>query len=182
MPEPGAQDRHDRHLVAQAQALRRFQRRLDLDLLDGQLPRHLDGHDRGRLEHGLAEVAVRCLAVAHHREAVGQHGMLDDCQACGHGRDASFANTSGQPASRRRLASNVLALGRTIGSGRYARAGMAHVNVELKARDPDPEATAARCLTLGADDRGVLEQTDTYFHRPARTAQAPEPITATAAS
>ncbi len=40
---------------------------------------------------------------------------------------------------------------------------MAHVNVELKARDPDPETTAARCLSLGARDRGVLEQRDTYF-------------------
>jgi homotetrameric cytidine deaminase len=40
---------------------------------------------------------------------------------------------------------------------------MAHVNVELKARDADPEATAARCLALGAEDRGVLQQRDTYF-------------------
>ena len=30
---------------------------------------------------------------------------------------------------------------------------MASVNVEIKARDPDPEATAARCLALGV---GVL--------------------------
>jgi adenylate cyclase class 2 len=36
-------------------------------------------------------------------------------------------------------------------------------NVELKARDPDPEATLAACLALGAEDRGVLEQRDTYF-------------------
>lgn len=40
---------------------------------------------------------------------------------------------------------------------------MARVNVELKARDPDPDATAARCLALGARDRGVLVQRDTYF-------------------
>jgi homotetrameric cytidine deaminase len=40
---------------------------------------------------------------------------------------------------------------------------MASVNVEIKARDPDPEATAARCLALGASDEGVLEQRDTYF-------------------
>jgi homotetrameric cytidine deaminase len=40
---------------------------------------------------------------------------------------------------------------------------MASVNVELKARDPDPEATAARCVALGAIDHGVLEQRDTYF-------------------
>ena len=40
---------------------------------------------------------------------------------------------------------------------------MARVNVELKARDVDPEATAARCIALGADDRGELVQRDTYF-------------------
>jgi homotetrameric cytidine deaminase len=38
-----------------------------------------------------------------------------------------------------------------------------NVNVELKAVDPDPEATVARCLALGATDRGELHQTDTYF-------------------
>jgi homotetrameric cytidine deaminase len=37
------------------------------------------------------------------------------------------------------------------------------VNVELKARDGDPDATAARCLALGAEDRGVRHQRDTYF-------------------
>jgi homotetrameric cytidine deaminase len=40
---------------------------------------------------------------------------------------------------------------------------MVSVNVEIKARDPDPEATAARCRALGASDEGVLEQRDTYF-------------------
>jgi homotetrameric cytidine deaminase len=40
---------------------------------------------------------------------------------------------------------------------------MAQVNVELKARDPDPEATYARCLALGAVEAGVLTQVDTYF-------------------
>ncbi|MBV9417399.1 MAG: cytidine deaminase [Solirubrobacterales bacterium] len=40
---------------------------------------------------------------------------------------------------------------------------MARVNVELKARDPDPEATAARCTALGALSGGELHQTDTYF-------------------
>jgi homotetrameric cytidine deaminase len=42
---------------------------------------------------------------------------------------------------------------------------MARVNVELKARDADPAATAARCLALGAEDHGVLSQRDTYFAR-----------------
>jgi homotetrameric cytidine deaminase len=41
--------------------------------------------------------------------------------------------------------------------------GMGQVNVELKARDRDPEATLARCLALGAVDQGILEQRDTYF-------------------
>jgi homotetrameric cytidine deaminase len=40
---------------------------------------------------------------------------------------------------------------------------MASVNVELKARDPNPEVTTARCLNLGAVDQGELRQTDTYF-------------------
>jgi homotetrameric cytidine deaminase len=40
---------------------------------------------------------------------------------------------------------------------------MASVNVELKARDRDPEATAARCVALGASDEGILTQRDTYF-------------------
>jgi homotetrameric cytidine deaminase len=40
---------------------------------------------------------------------------------------------------------------------------MPSVNVELKARDADPEGTAARCRSLGAAEHGVLEQRDTYF-------------------
>lgn len=40
---------------------------------------------------------------------------------------------------------------------------MARVNVELKARDGDPQRTLARCLALGAQDRGILNQRDTYF-------------------
>ncbi len=40
---------------------------------------------------------------------------------------------------------------------------MASVNVELKARDPNPEVTAARCLNLGAVSVGTLTQRDVYF-------------------
>jgi homotetrameric cytidine deaminase len=40
---------------------------------------------------------------------------------------------------------------------------MVSVNVEIKARDADPGATAARCEALGAIDHGVLAQRDTYF-------------------
>jgi homotetrameric cytidine deaminase len=36
-------------------------------------------------------------------------------------------------------------------------------NVELKALDPDPERSLAICRELGAEDRGVLVQRDTYF-------------------
>jgi adenylate cyclase class 2 len=39
-------------------------------------------------------------------------------------------------------------------------------NVELKATDPDPDRSLAVCLELGADDRGVLVQRDTYFRVP----------------
>jgi homotetrameric cytidine deaminase len=38
-----------------------------------------------------------------------------------------------------------------------------HRNVELKARDHDPEATLAAALGHGAGDQGVLTQKDTYF-------------------
>ncbi len=40
---------------------------------------------------------------------------------------------------------------------------MVRINLELKARDSDPDATAARCLVLGASEDGVLVQRDTYF-------------------
>src|SRR6185437_2517259 len=40
---------------------------------------------------------------------------------------------------------------------------MVSINVEIKARDADPEATVARCQALGAADHGVLSQRDTYF-------------------
>lgn len=40
---------------------------------------------------------------------------------------------------------------------------MANVNVELKARDPNPEVTTARCLNLGAVPAGTLNQRDVYF-------------------
>ena len=38
-----------------------------------------------------------------------------------------------------------------------------HRNVELKALDPDPDRSLATCRELGAEDRGVLRQRDTYF-------------------
>jgi homotetrameric cytidine deaminase len=63
--------------------------------------------------------------------------MLDHCQRLPHSRDAIRAVRS--------------------------RAVMPSVNVELKARDPDPESTFVRCVSLGAIDQGVLEQRDTYF-------------------
>jgi homotetrameric cytidine deaminase len=40
---------------------------------------------------------------------------------------------------------------------------MSRTNVELKARDPDPPVTEARCRALGAHDAGTLMQRDTYF-------------------
>jgi homotetrameric cytidine deaminase len=40
-------------------------------------------------------------------------------------------------------------------------------NVELKAHDPDPDATLRAALALdGVEDRGVLHQRDTYFRAP----------------
>jgi predicted adenylyl cyclase CyaB len=37
-------------------------------------------------------------------------------------------------------------------------------NVELKARDDDPDRSLGACASLGAEDRGVLKQRDTYFN------------------
>lgn len=37
-------------------------------------------------------------------------------------------------------------------------------NLEIKAIDPDPEATFAAAVALGARDQGLLRQRDTYFH------------------
>ena len=37
-------------------------------------------------------------------------------------------------------------------------------NLEVKAIDPDPHATLAAALELGAEDQGVVHQRDTYFH------------------
>jgi predicted adenylyl cyclase CyaB len=36
-------------------------------------------------------------------------------------------------------------------------------NIELKARDPDPERSLACCRELGAVDQGTMWQRDTYF-------------------
>ena len=36
-------------------------------------------------------------------------------------------------------------------------------NIEVKALDPDPERSLAVCRGLGAEDRGVIRQRDTYF-------------------
>jgi homotetrameric cytidine deaminase len=38
-------------------------------------------------------------------------------------------------------------------------------NLELKARDPEPQRTLELALALGAEDRGKIEQRDTYFAR-----------------
>ncbi len=40
---------------------------------------------------------------------------------------------------------------------------MASVNIELKARDPNPEVTTAHCLNLGAVSAATLNQRDVYF-------------------
>lgn len=37
-------------------------------------------------------------------------------------------------------------------------------NLEVKAVDPDPRATLEAALRLGAEDQGLTQQRDTYFH------------------
>jgi len=39
-------------------------------------------------------------------------------------------------------------------------------NIELKARDANPDTSLKVCLALGADDHGEIEQRDTYFEVP----------------
>lgn len=39
-------------------------------------------------------------------------------------------------------------------------------NLELKARDSDPERSLKICEGLGAEDKGILLQKDTYFNAP----------------
>lgn len=39
-------------------------------------------------------------------------------------------------------------------------------NIELKARDRDPDASLKACLELGAIDHGIIWQRDTYFDVP----------------
>jgi predicted adenylyl cyclase CyaB len=36
-------------------------------------------------------------------------------------------------------------------------------NLELKARDPDPDRSVAACAAVGAIEEGIREQSDTYF-------------------
>jgi hypothetical protein len=38
-------------------------------------------------------------------------------------------------------------------------------NLELKARDADPRRSLELALALGAEDRGEIEQRDSYFAR-----------------
>jgi homotetrameric cytidine deaminase len=60
---------------------------------------------------------------------------------------------------------------RTLGSAEcertlYARPGLAASrNIEFKAHDPQPARTLELALGLGAEDRGEIAQTDTYFAR-----------------
>jgi homotetrameric cytidine deaminase len=61
--------------------------------------------------------------------------VVDYLKALGHGRDDNLA-------------------GRLSASMR---------NVELKARDPDPARSLERALALGAEDKGEINQRDTYF-------------------
>jgi len=46
------------------------------------------------------------------------------------------------------------------------RVKMPRRNIELKARDPDPERSLQVALEVGALDEGWLQQTDTYFRAP----------------
>src|SRR3954470_4747058 len=132
--EPGAQDRHDEHLVGQPHARGRLQRRLDGDVGAPQTTHRLIAEDQRRVGHRLAKDAVRRVLVAQDREQPPQQHMIDHRDPM-HGRERTSV---GPMAAPRR-------------------------NIELKASDPDPERSLAVVLGLGARDRGVLRQRDTYF-------------------
>jgi adenylate cyclase class 2 len=70
---------------------------------------------------------------------------------------------SGPGAQAPRLPTDAPASGRHPEAAGARDAGIGR-NVELKARDPAPEATLETCQRLGAVDCGVLWQQDTYFN------------------
>src|SRR3954471_4496057 len=132
--QPGAQDRHDEHLVGQPQPGRLLQRRLQADLGPAQAAHGLIAEDQRGVGHRLAEHPVRGVAVAQDRQQAAQQHVVDD-------RDPIHA------AERTRVAS--MAAPRR--------------NIELKAFDTDPERSQAVVLGLGPPDKGVILQRDTYF-------------------
>src|SRR3954470_8198688 len=132
--EPGPQDRHDEHLVSQPQAGGLLQRRLQADLRRAQAAHRFVAEDQRGVRHRLAEHAVRRLPVAQDRQQAPEQHVVDD-------RDPIHG------AERTRVAS--MAAPRR--------------NIELKAFDPDPERSLAAALGLGARDKGVIRQRDTYF-------------------
>jgi adenylate cyclase class IV len=53
--------------------------------------------------------------------------------------------------------------GRRLRAGHNRRVERPRRNIELKARDPDPDASLKVCRALGAEDHGEISQRDTYF-------------------
>lgn len=54
----------------------------------------------------------------------------------------------------------------TVAPTTIRRMDLPRRNIELKARDPDPDGSLRAALALGATDEGWLHQTDTYFRVP----------------
>ncbi len=68
--------------------------------------------------------------------------------------------------ARRYIVARALAVAlQAPGSAGCAAMTISARNVELKARDPEPARTLELALALGAEDRGTIEQRDTYFAR-----------------
>ena len=99
-----------------------------------QVAQRLEADQHRRLAHAAAELARRRRAIAQHAQVAGHERMVDD----GHLGHARARYSLGAVSEARR-------------------------NVELKALDPDPARSLERALALGAEDRGVIVQRDTYF-------------------
>ena len=114
-------------------ARRRLQRREDLDVALREAARGLVGEHRRRLRHRRPELRTWRVDGAQDRHRLGEHGVVDDMDSL-HVR----GTLQSAPMDARR-------------------------NVELKARDPDPDATLRAAIAHGATDEGTLHQRDVYF-------------------
>ena len=93
---------------------------------------------------------MRRVAIAQDRDQPPQQDVVDHGDAVGQAHRRRTLPRRPPDVPRRRCT-------------RLAPVSSPRRNVELKATDPDPERSLAVCRDLGAEDRGILVQRDTYF-------------------